>query len=221
MPYKHIFASLMVGVLGVVGTVLASSTSNFTQTITAGTLSVDIVDGSFSTVASPSVSFASTSFSFACQSTSGVLGSATQQMYVSNPDAADNGWTVAIAADAGPTALWDSAGTDFDFNDPTTGGCEDGGDADAFGGQLSIDPSVGTLDVGECTGCTANNISLGSSASFSQGVVDSITLLSAAAGSDDIGDWTLQDVDLLQQIPGEQPAANDYDIDMTLSIVAS
>jgi hypothetical protein len=48
---------------------------------------------------------------------------------------------------------------------------------------------------------------------------DSVTLLTAAAGSDDIGDWTLQGVSILNTIPAEQPAASDYDINMTLSII--
>ncbi len=201
--------------------VLAASTSNFTQTINAGTLAVDIVDGSYDPVASPSVTFSAVTFDFGCQTSIGALGTATEQIYVVNPDAADAGWTLSIAADGGATDLWDSAGTDFDFNDPTSAGCTDGADADSFGGQLSIDPSGGTLAAGQCASCTTANLTLGSSSAFSEGVTDSITLITAAAGSDDIGDWTLQDIDLSQTIPAEQPAANDYDIDMTLSVVAS
>jgi hypothetical protein len=54
-----------------------------------------------------------------------------------------------------------------------------------------------------------------------QSSVDSITLLTGAAGSNDIGDWTLQGVALSQTIPAETAAASDYDINMTLSVVAS
>jgi len=44
--------------------VLASATSNFTQTINAGTLTVDIVDGSYVTVGSPSVAMNAATMSF-------------------------------------------------------------------------------------------------------------------------------------------------------------
>jgi hypothetical protein len=65
------------------------------------------------------------------------------------------------------------------------------------------------------------NITKGSSSAYNQGTVDSITLLTAASGSEDVGDWTLQGVTLSQSIPAETPAASDYDINMTLSVVAS
>jgi len=200
--------------------VLAASTSNFTQTINAGTLAVDIVNGSFVTVGSPSVAMGAVTFSFACQTSTGTFGSATEQIYVQNPDAADNGWTVSLAGSA-PTAVWDSAGTDYDFNDPTTSGCTDGGDADSLGGQMTVDPSGGTIAVGNCSSCATTNITKGSSNAYNQATVDSITILTGAAGSNDIGDWTLQGVSISQKIPAEQPAASDYDINMTLSIVAS
>jgi len=200
--------------------VLASPTSNFTQTINAGTLAVDIVDASYVTVGSPSVAMNAATFSFSCQSSTGTLGTATQQIYVVNPDAADNGWVVSIAASA-PTSFWDGAAADFDFNDPTTSGCADGGDTDSLIGQMTIDASGGTLAVGGCSSCVTTNITKGSSNAFSEGTVNSITVLTGAAGSDDIGDWTLQGVSLSQTIPAEQPAASDYDINMTLSVVST
>lgn len=221
--FNALVVSLILTVsLGATGVALAADTSNFQITINAGTLAIDIVDAGFVTVASPTVVFGALTFSFTCQTpgASGTFGTATQQIYVTNPDAADNGWTASVAASA-TTDLWDSAGTDFDFNDPTTGGCTDGGDADAFGGQMTVDPSGGTLAAGACASCTTANITLGGSSAFSEGVTDSITLLTAAAASDDIGDFTLQDVAVTQTIPAEQPAASDYNIDMVLSVVAS
>lgn len=200
--------------------VFAAPTSNFKQTISAGTLGVDIVDASYVTVASPSVNLDTTAFSFSCQTTTGTFGSATQQIYMQNPDASDGGFTVSLAASS-PTALWTSAGTDFDFNDPTGSGCADGGDTDTVGGQMTVNASTGTLAKGNCTGCSTANITLGSSASFNEGVVDSVTLVTAAAGSDDIGDWTLNGVNISQTLPPEQPAANDYNIDLTLTIATS
>lgn len=202
--------------------VMASPTSSFTQTVTAGTLSVDVVDGSYVTVASPAVAMSGTSFSFACQTATGTFGTATEQIYVQNPDAADNGWSMTFAASA-PTDFWNSAGTDFDFNDGAgaPAGCADGADADALIGQMTVDPSGGTLATGQCASCTTTSVTKGSSAAFEQGSVDSITILTGAAGSDDIGDWTLQGVSISQQIPAEQPAASDYSINLTLSIIAT
>ncbi len=215
--------SVVVITTSLVSTALyAAATSNFQFTVNPGTLSVDIVDGSYVAVGSPTVAFSSTTFSFACQTSgvTGTFGTATQQIYVKNPDAADNGWTVSLAASA-PTAFWDSAGIDVDFNDPTTSGCTDGADTDSLKGQLTVDASGATLAAGARAGTLTTNITKGSSSAYNQGTVDSITLLTAASGSDDIGDWTLQGVTLSQSIPAETPAASDYDINMTLSVVAS
>lgn len=211
--------ALFVFVVGAMG-VYASGTSNFQLTINPGTLSVDIVDGSYVTVGSPAVVFSTATFSFNCGSTTGTLGSATEQIYVSNPDAADAGWVVSIAGSA-TTATWTSAGTDLDFNDVTTSGCTDGADADSVSGQLTVNPSGGTITAGNCASCATTNVTAGSSSTFNEGTTDSITVLTGAAGSDDIGDWTLQGVALTQTIPAEQPAASDYNVDMVLSIVAS
>ncbi|MBN2100963.1 hypothetical protein JW710_03655 [Candidatus Dojkabacteria bacterium] len=200
--------------------VSASNTSNFTQTINTGTLSVDIVDAAYSSVASPTVAMGAVDFNFSCQTSTGTFGTATEQIYIVNPDAADNGWTVSLAGSA-TTALWDSAGTDYDFNDPTGSGCTDGADTDSFGGQMTVDASGATLSVGNCSSCGTGNISLGTSSAFSEGVTDSITIATAAAASDDVGDWTIQGISISQEIPAEQPAASDYDIDMVLSIVAN
>jgi hypothetical protein len=211
--------AVIVSELVLVTAVYASATSNFTQIINGGTLAIDIVNASYVTVASPSFAMANATFSFACQSTDGNFGEAAQQIYVVNPDASDTGWVASLAASA-VTAVWDSAGTDFDFNDPTTAGCADGGDTDSLAGQMTVDPSVGTLAIGACGTCTVTGITKGTSSAYNQGTVDSITILNAAAGSDDIGDWTLQGVDIDQTIPAQQPAAADYDINMVLSIIA-
>ena len=196
-----------------------SPTSNFSQTINPGTLATDIVNGSYVAVGSPAVAMGAITFGFTCQTTTGTFGTGTQQIYVKNPDASATGWAVSLAA-ASPTAYWASAGTNMDFNDPTTAGCTDGADADSLKGQMSVDPSVGTLAVGQCSVCTTTGVTKGTSAAFNQGTLDSITILSGAAGSDDIGDWKLTGVSISQKIPAEQPAASDYAIPLTLSIVA-
>src|SRR3989344_1050705 len=141
-------AVLMAGGLGGATYTLASSTSNFTQTINAGTLAVDIVDASYVTVGSPTMAMSAATFSFSCQTKTGSFGTASEQIYVSNPDASDTGWTVSLAAQAAAN-VWDSAVTDFDFNDSSGAGCTDGADAgDTVGGQMTVDASVATLAAG-------------------------------------------------------------------------
>ncbi len=215
-------AGMILGVmtLSTVAGVYAAATSNFTLTVNPGTLSVDIVDSSYVTVGSPSVALGAVTAGFGCQSATGTFGTASQVIYIKNPDAADNGWSVSLAGSA-TTAVWDSAGTDIDFNDAGGSGCTDGVDADSLAGQMTVDPSVGTLATGQCASCGTSNITKGSSSAFVQGTTDSITVLTGAAGSDDFGDWKLTGVSISQTVPSEQGAANDYDINMTLSIVAS
>lgn len=218
---RNIGFFVLIGLLGIGGLiVLAQTNTQFNQTINPGVLSIGIVDGSFNTVPSPAVTFGAVNFDFACQSTTGTLGTASQQLYVENPDGADGGWVASIAANS-VTSFWDGGPADYDFNDPSGSGCTDGGDADSLRGQMTVNPAVGTLAVGNCLSCTTTNISLGSSASFNQGTLDSITLLNAAAGSDDVGDWTFRGVALSQTIPAEQAVASDYDIPMVVSVVAN
>lgn len=187
----------------------------------AGTLTTDIVDASYVPVGSPTMAMSAATFSFTCQTKTGSFGTASQQIYVNNNNGANNGWTLTVAAQA-TTNVWDSVGTDYDFNDLTGSGCTDGADAgDSVGGQMTVNPSVATLAIGQCGSCTTNNISKGSSAAFNQGTTDTITLLTATAASDDVGDWTLQGVSISQKIPAEQPAASDYDINMVLTVTAN
>lgn len=200
--------------------VWAAATSSFNQTINPGTLSVDIVDSSYNPVTSPAVDMNAVTFSFSCQSSTGTFGTASQVIYVKNPDAADSGWVVSLAASS-PTAYWNSAGTSMDFNDPSGSGCTDGADSDSFRGQMTVDPSVSTLSTGGCLSCNTSNITKGSSSAFSEGTTNSITILNGAAGSSDIGDWRLTGVNISQTIPAEQPAASDYSLNLTLSIVAN
>ncbi|OGY59456.1 MAG: hypothetical protein A3H06_01780 [Candidatus Colwellbacteria bacterium RIFCSPLOWO2_12_FULL_44_13] len=209
---------LVTGGLGSATYVLASSTSNFTQAINPGTLSTDIVDASYVSVTSPAVAMAAATFSFSCQTKTGTLGTTTEQIYVANPDAADTSWSLGLAP-ANTTDVWDSAGTDFDFNDPTGSGCTDGADADSVGGQMTVDPSGASIAQGSSANGTTG-VSVGTSGSYSEGVTNSVVLMSSD-GTIDIGDWTLQGVSISQKIPAEQPAASDYDISMVLTVSGS
>ncbi len=205
-------------------------TTNLTQAINAGTLSIEFVDSSYVAVPTPNVNMTSAIFSFSPQTATGSLGTNNERIYWTNPDAADGGYVITMAATAGTTSCWDEVngggggfggglfGTcgpgDYDFNDP--GAVLDGADADALAGQLTVDPSTGTITArtGTTTGMT-----LGSSNAFSEtgAIVTSITLLTAAAGADDISSTYVTGIGLSQLIPAQQPAGT-YTINMTVTI---
>jgi len=180
-------------------------------------LDVGFVDSSGFNVLSPSVLLGSKPFSLADSVISGVLGVPEERLRVTNISNNDL-WTVSIAAED-PLDLWTGAvtGAEYDFNDPTIASA-DGGDTDLFGGQLDIDPSSGSISPE--SGCASTGISLGSSASFEEGVVDSITLLSSDVTAEVDCYWELTDVSLTQGIPAEQ-SVDEYSIDMVVSIIAN
>ena len=202
----------------------AASNSTFNQSINAGSLATDIRDASRVAVASPSVAMSAVTFPFACltggAAPTGSFGSNTERIYVDNPGAANNGWTLTLAATGGATVLWQNTGStqNYDYNDPTTGGCTDSADADTKAGQLTVNPSVSTLTT-DCASCVTTNITKGSSTAYEQGVTNSVTLLNAALASDDIGRWYLTGVSMSQTIPAEQPA-DSYSLSLTLTTTA-
>lgn len=215
---------LAISVLALGSVTFAAPTPTLTQVITNGVLSTDILDASRNPVASPAVSMSSKAFTFDCQTganaSTGTLGTNSERVYVINPGGANNGWNLTIAATGGATTTWANGGATrrIDFNDPTTSGCTDGADADSASGQMTIDPSVGTLTT-DCAACTTTGVTKGASAAFSQGATDSLTVLSAASGSDDIWRGYLTGTSLSQVIPGETPA-DSYTLNMTLTATA-
>jgi hypothetical protein len=215
---------VLAAVVSVPAVAFAASNSNFTQTINNGTLTTDIMDASRVTVASPAVAMTAKSFSFNCQSagsaSTGTLGTNSERLYVSNGDAADNGFTLTVAATSGATATWANGGATqtFDFNDPTGSSCTDGGDADTRGGQMSINAAAGTLNT-DCGSCSATGVSLGTSASFAQATTDSITLINAGSTSADIWRGYLSGAAVSQSIPAEQ-TPDTYTLGLTLTATA-
>jgi hypothetical protein len=205
----------------------AASNSTFNQTINSGTLTTDIMNASRVAVGTPAVSMTAKNFSFDCQAggsaSTGTFGTGSERIYVANGDAADNGWTLTVGATGGATTTWENSGASqlIDFNDPTgaTAGCSDGADADSVAGQMTLDPSAGTL-AADCGTCNTTNVSKGSSAGFEQGVTDSVTLINAASGSDDVWRGYLTGVGVSQTIPAETPA-DSYTVDLTLTVTAS
>lgn len=190
-------------------------TTKICATAIAGTLTVDIVDAAGDPVLSPSVAMGTVEVSFVYQTVNGTLGVSSEKIRVENT-MTNPQWTLTIAADGGPTAFWDGATSDYDFNDPTAE-AGDGGDADNLGGQMSLNASTGTIT--PQSGCSNTGLTLGSAASFSEGVTDSITLLSANASADTYCYWDVTGINASQTIPAEQNTGN-YSIDMTLTVTA-
>jgi len=178
-------------------------------------LGVDIVDSSSVPVSSPSVTLSSASYSNANQTTTGTLGTSNAKIRVVNWGAS-NTWTLSLAPTAGSTTTWSNGGSlKYDFNDAATG--LDGADADEVGGRLSVDPSVGTLT--SPFGClSTTGVSKGSSSSFAEGSVNSISLLVAGGTTGYNCAWDLTGATISQIIPAYQ-AGGSYSLPLTLSIL--
>ena len=199
-------SSLMIASIFVVATVNAAPQGQLTQSITAGTLTTDIRDASYVTVASPTFGLSALNISNDCQTSTGTYGSASQRVYVDNPGGADSGWNLSIAATDGAGALWEDGANNYDFDDPAGSGCT--------GGQMTLDPNAGTLsaDAGTTTGITK-----GTQTAFNSN--NSINLLAAAAGSDDIFRGYITGIGISQEVPASTPAGT-YTIDLTQTVLA-
>ena len=185
----------------------------------AGALSVDVVDASGVTVASPSLSMSATAASGLCQTTTGTLGVTAQKIRVNNTTLTP-GWSLSIAATAGAAGSWSSGGATYDFNDPSggTAGCADGADADTLPGQLSVDPSASTIT--PQSGCATTGLTKGTASAFSQAVADSITLANASVSAATNCFWDIASISLSQKVPELQPSGS-YNLLMTVTIVAN
>jgi hypothetical protein len=185
-----------------------------------GSLSVDIVDSGGTTVANPGVTMNNAVVSSTCQAVTGTLGIANEKIRLNNTTATAT-WTVSIAATGGATANWANGGATYDYNDGAgaTAGCADGADADAIAGQLTVNPSVGTIT--PQGGCNNTGVSLGSSSAFQQTgtVVSSITLYSASGSAGTNCYWDLTGVALSQRIPHTVTTTGSYVINMTITVV--
>lgn len=188
----------------------------YPEVLTGGTsTSADIVDSSGDSVAAPSFDFTNQVTSPSCVTSTAGFGDSGQQIRIANNSTAEN-WSLALAATGGATSTWNGTLATYDFND--SGGCNDGGDADAVGGRLTVNPAGGTLTPG--AGCTATGISQGAQTSFTEGTTNSITLLSGTTGSGTNCTWDLTGVGLSQSIPSERPASS-YLINMTLTLTVT
>lgn len=198
-----IFVSITLGTAYAATTV----TTTLSQTINAASLSIAIVDAAGDAVPSPSVSFGAFAFSFTAGNSSGILGTSSQKIRVSNPTATDT-WTVSIAATGGESSVWTDGGTNtYPYNHATN--------VDL--GRLTVDANTNGV-ITPAGGCANTNLSKGASATFISGSVSSITILSAAAGAQTYCYWDLTAVDLTQRIPASQAPAS-YSLGMTISVI--
>ncbi len=175
-------------------------------------LSVDIVDSSGEPVSSPSVGLSSVDASLECQTTNGTLGTSNERIRINNTTQNDN-WTLTMAATDGSGAAWSNGEASYSFNDSAgnPSGCDSG--------QLSLNPS--TASIAPQTGCSSAGISSGSNAAFSQGVTDSITLLTATESQTNCY-FDLTNVGLTQAIPPETPASGTpYSLNVSLTLTAN
>ncbi len=186
---------------------------------TTGTLTADIVDAGGNAVASPSLSFSSVASSSDCQTATGIFGITSQKIRVANTTAS-SAWSLSMAATGGAAANWTSGTANYDFNDAngSPAGCTDGSDADSLAGQLTVSPGASTIT--PQGSCTNTGLTAGSSAGFSEGATDSITLLTSSASAQTNCSWDVTGIGLSQKIPSFQ-APGSYAINMTLTVVAN
>ena len=187
----------------------------FSLGMSDGVLSVGIVDNVGDPVSTTSVNMSSITTNFVNQNATGVLGTSSEQIILYNPTSTQ-AWSVTLAASGGTSAVWEELGTNtIDFN--ATDGT----------GQLTINPSgaiVSLVNINTSTGAITSlsqeagdiaGISLGSSASFEQGITDNITLFTSSTAAA-YKAYSLQGVSLSQLVPSDQPAG-DYQLDLILT----
>lgn len=179
-----------------------TATSTLSQSITAGTLSTDVRNGSNVVVGSPSFSMASRNVSTSQQTSTGSFGDASQRISVDNPGGANNGFSLTLNATVPDTGTWTSGGNTYAYN------------GTAATGQLTVDPSVSTwtANVG-----TITSITKGTSSAFSGSTP--ITIATTSAALEDIWNGYVTGVGLSQTIPANTPVGT-YTISMTQTVTA-
>lgn len=178
----------------------AATNPSLSQVINAGTLSVDIVDGSNVSVASPAVAFAATSFSFSCQPSTATLGTASEKIQVKNP--LYGGVKVDLNAVTPASDVWTSGGNTYKYNDATGAGCTNG--------QLAV--SGGTFT--KTAGASTPTQTMPGGAFSGTSPVTLLNNTSATPYNADLTSYTLT-----QQIPAEQHSGT-YSLPMNITYVA-
>ena len=192
------------------GVAFAANNPNFTQEISAGTLAGKILDASGVEVGSPSVALSTKQFSFACQSSTGVLSPAAQRLYVENATTGGgNGWTMAINAVAPGTGTFVSGSNNMAYNGA---GCTDGSYA-AGTGQLSLNTSASIVNTDSGT---AGTVSKGAGGAFTGS--NAVTLMTATAANT-MWRGHITDIAVTQKIPPAQPTGS-YSMNFVVTTTA-
>ena len=197
----------LASMLALAGTSVAYAASTYnsqvTQAITAGVLSTDVRDASNVVVASPSFAMTSVAASTSIQTATGTLGTNAMRLSVDNPNGGGaTGWTLTLNATTPGTGTWTSGGNSYPYNGTSTTG------------QLTVNPSVGTIaaNTGGTTGVTA-----GSSAAFTS--TTPITLMSAGSTAAKIWNGYITGIGLSQVVPAGQ-AVGTYTLNLTQTVAA-
>ena len=192
------------------GVAFAANNPNFTQVISAGTLAGKILDASGVEVASPSVALSAKQFSFACQSSTGVLSPAAQRLYVENATTGGgNGWTMAINAVAPGMGTFVSGSNNMAYNGA---GCTDGSYA-AGTGQLSLNTSASIVNTDSGV---AGTVSKGAGGAFTGS--NAVTLMTATSANT-MWRGHITDIAVTQKIPPAQPTGS-YSMNFVVTTTA-
>ena len=188
----------------------------------AGILSVSVVSSTNGgEIVSPEFHFSPTEVSLNLhQIATATLGTTSDGKAIRiNNSTSNPSWVLSVAASE-TTALWSPSSTisRYDFND-SSANATDGSDADSWGGQMTVNPSGVIITAAE-EGCNNTGISVGSVASFVEGVTDSITIATAGDTAQTDCVWDLSNLILTQSIPVGTPA-DDYSLGLVLSVVAN
>jgi hypothetical protein len=166
-----------------------------------GLLKVAFVNAGGAEIPAPTFTFGAVN-SGPAQNATGTLGIASAKLRITNTRLIAP-WSVTMAATAGPTANWTAGANLMDFNSP------------GATGKLTVNAAAGTIAPQAL--CSATGLTLGASAAYNQGVLDSITLISAGGGANTNCYWDLTGVSLIQAVPASQAGGN-YAISMTITI---
>ncbi len=172
----------------------------------------DIVDATGASVATPTVGMTSLNQAFACQTSTGTLGTSSEQVRVTNTTPADNlGWNLTIAASS--SAWSDSGGQTYAYNNAA------GSPAGCTSGQLTISPAaqIITPESSPEYGCTTSGISAGANTAMTG--TTPVTLTAASSAASYYCYWDITNIGLSQTVPSLQPAGS-YSLALTITLTA-
>lgn len=188
-------------VTGTTGSVNFGAEQGYRTQTANSVLSADFVDAGGASIAAPVAAF--TSITSGAPTASGALATTASKIRVTNFRVVPT-WSLTIAATAGPATNWLAGANTLGFDHPS------GGNA------LSVNPAAAVIaPVGSL--CTTADLTRGANATFDQGVIDSITLLTAGGSAMTGCAWDLTNINLLQTLPAA-PTPGAYSLSMTITV---